>query len=940
MKKSMRILLCVLSLLLVVVLAVACDKTPDEPDTTTEATTQSAPNCDAGHTYEVSEVIKQATCVEAGKQKLKCSVCGDQKEEDIAATGVHTPKSDWEVVLAATCAQDGKQVKKCSVCDAQLEEQTIAATGNHVKGERWETVLVATATAEGRRAQRCTGCGLEMATKSVTALGKEVTVNAGSTTTTVNLASHTAVYDGAVKTKLFSATVNDLANLISSGVTVTTIRNTPVENAVSTEILIGETDRPESAAALALVNGNGFAITVSGNKIAIVGTTPAETIYGVNYFINNYLSGASATLPTSVVGSTTAEEVLSSNSFGHTLVFSDKLDNDKGSDSSKDARDYNCIAADNLANGFATQSGLNVSVFTKKSDANSVADKEILIGEVDRLEFMTFLRTLDANEYGIMVKDGKVMLAAWNTKGMETCVAEFEKLLKDIKTTSGGAKYWNIPDGFYAKGVVSNDWIVDFPRPDEAQNIDFTRSIDANNGSLQFLYTGSGVNATAFEAYCQKLTAAGYTMVTTNTIENSIFRLYVNEAKGTVLNVAYNDYKYAADYFSEEKKAETGKLYVEYEKSIRVTSSPIDSIVTPSGSLINKDTNYVKVADSTMSSVGLEANLVGMCYIIRLEDGSFIVYDGGNSGAYSKIWSILIELHTQAYGSAPSASNPIRVSAWIITHSHTDHFAAFSKFLTEYGKDAAFRMDYLIGSFPAQNTLYATGSRTEDIATLGKEGQIEALQAKVNNGGAGTFKFIEAFSGQRLYFANLEIEVLMTYEDHPASFYHSNDSCTITRLTINSTSATKGATVSGAAEGYKTTALILADANPGQSRYMCAMYGSYMQSDIVQLAHHGNIGCEIELYAAARPTVVLWPHANAIVGQWKDPDKVDEAAHIKVNVFVCHELDSVKYIFSSDTRYCVTLKLTSNGPDYAVYDAFTGNKIVFNKNTIIDKSKN
>ena len=88
------------------------------------------------------------------------------------------------------------------------------------------------------------------------------------------------------------------------------------------------------------------------------------------------------------------------------------------------------------------------------------------------------------------------------------------------------------------------------------------------------------------------------------------------------------------------------------------------------------------------------------------------------------IWNTLEKLHTEAYGSAPSASNPIHVAAWIITHSHTDHKHGAENFLKAYGNSKRFRMDYLIGTFPATSELYSSGGVAQDIAEMGAVGEI------------------------------------------------------------------------------------------------------------------------------------------------------------------------------------------------------------------------
>ena len=58
------------------------------------------------------------------------------------------------------------------------------------------------------------------------------------------------------------------------------------------EILVGETNRKESADALAKLDGkegDAYIVEITGNKIVIVGKTELSTMRGIDYFINNYV---------------------------------------------------------------------------------------------------------------------------------------------------------------------------------------------------------------------------------------------------------------------------------------------------------------------------------------------------------------------------------------------------------------------------------------------------------------------------------------------------------------------------------------------------------------------------------------------------------------------------------------------------------------------------
>ena len=694
--------------------------------------------------------------------------------------------------------------------------------------------------------------------------------------------------------------------------------------AAEKEILVGETNRSESASAKALLDGSGFVISVINNKIAVVGSDDIQTIRAVNYFTEKYLDTNTKISPSeSVVVKADAPNVSLSDAY--TFVFSSKLDDTAGnifeSTSKRDARDYPCVAADDLITYMEI-----VPANRKRATDDNVTELEVLIGEVDREAYSDFAVTLAENEYGILVKGGKVILAGHNNLAIEKCVSSFKELLDLAKNESTWAFY----EGFSIKGIANSDWVIDFTRP-SGEGISLYNTMDCNDDSLQFLYTGTGVNAAAFDTYCAQLISEGYTVLIDNTVENSKFKTLVNNDKGITLHVAYNDFKYESDYVVDDKYS------VDYEKCIRIISAPTSSVDLPTADMVTENRSYTKVANSTLTALGLDHNAVGMSYVIRLEDGSFIIFDGGyySSGIEHVIlWKILENLHTEAYGSAPSEENPIRISAWVITHSHADHFRVFKSFIAKYGSDPLLDLEALVGNFPANNVLWPTGGANGGISTLGAEGAIAEFQGQV----LGGFKYIKVHGGQRLHFANVSAEVLMTYEDHnPIGIQEENDTCTILRLSINTTDAQKGSVTSAASAVNTTTAVFLADAQRYQSRYLCAMYGSYLSSDIVQLAHHGNNGCEIPLYDAIQASVVLWPECNTHVPMYMNPQNLQKGFHYEVDQHVVN-MSTVKYIIASHKDYFTTFDFTEDGPDYDnIYDARTDKALEYDGVMFIKK---
>ena len=80
--------------------------------------------------------------------------------------------------------------------------------------------------------------------------------------------------------------------------------------------------------------------------------------------------------------------------------------------------------------------------------------------------------------------------------------------------------------------------------------------------------------------------------------------------------------------------------------------------------------SYQKTTSSSLTQIGrvdLAISDNGMSYIIQLEDGSFILIDGGNSNITDAVnlFQFMVE-------NTPGDSKPV-IAAWIFSHPHGDH---------------------------------------------------------------------------------------------------------------------------------------------------------------------------------------------------------------------------------------------------------------------------
>ena len=407
------------------------------------------------------------------------------------------------------------------------------------------------------------------------------------------------------------------------------------------------------------------------------------------------------------------------------------------------------------------------------------------------------------------------------------------------------------------------------------------------------------------------MTNAGYDVLFENEIEGSLFTTFVND--DMMLYVAYNAYAHADeehnrdDIMHEEKFA-----YIDYEPSIRVVSSPLDTAYIPDTSLFSPQP-YEKVTESAITAVRLPDGTVGMGYIITLEDGSFIVIDGGYSVADVEMWNALKALHKNIYNVEPSATSPVRVKAWYVTHAHNDHYESFEKLISDHLPIGDLTVEYLVGNFP------------EPSAAYNSSGDVMYMSPKMDyyTDTLG-LKYAKVYTGYTLHFANVELEVLMTFLDHaPTRINNANETCAIPKIYFNDTTTGEA----------KTELLLLGDACVNQGRYLCAMYGDYLKSEMVQLAHHGNVGCEKAIYKLSAPTVIWYPNNSNGFNKYHNPD--NPVFPYNVTNYVMSSLDSVKYVYvsgiqSMPSTSALSLDIKSDGTlDFDVYNPITGEKYTY-----------
>ncbi|MBE6630082.1 MAG: MBL fold metallo-hydrolase [Ruminococcaceae bacterium] len=907
-----------------------------------------------GHSFDAWSTALPSTCSVQGVQTRTCTAC-NREERELLPTAAHTPGL-WETTLSPTCITEGAKQRSCKICNAIVAIEAIAKSA-HQASDTWTVLTQPTAAQNGESARRCVYCQAPVE-KAATAKNGDVAVLTQNIS--IPLVGYSIVYpNGKNSDTTFFSHVTALSDAVKSATGLTLSPKSDATTATK-EILIGLTARAESIAAHNALDGRGFTVRVVGNKIVIVGSDDALTLSAVQYFIRNCLNATGTTL--TLAADATACDLPAlplAGAAGSDFVFvmDADLDNDPlhmyVSDSynnqgySGDGRDYPVYLFEKLLSNVAIRTGVGTAnlTWTTDTDTASASGYELLFGQVDRAECRAFRDELDGNEYGFYITGKKVIVTAHTDAGLELALTAFLRFYDYVISCNGGI----LPQGYREVGsVTTEEWRMDFPRP---TGVTIAHAQHANNHSLQMVYTGTGATAAGFLAYCKTLEDAGYVLVMKNDNPGntgSYFRSYKNEAKNHALYVAYNAFSYeevyknsarAEDHIQGSSPNGTFVPYPmrDYEQCIRVITAPLSSAYLPTDEILQDtyDRTTDKICESSITTVRLVGSSVGMSYILQLEDGRFVIIDGGNNVAANMdkeiLYATLKELHKKSHGSYPTKEDPIHIAAWLITHSHGDHYGNTNAFLKAYVPEGLIKMDYLIGNFPEMSTIYPVGS---DTVWMGQN--VSTLRGYFTSANLTPFTFVKVYTGMTLYFANLKMEILMTYGDHaPYRINNSNDTNTVTKWTIRS-------------DNKDTTWMVLGDSCVYQSRWLCAMWGGssyntstklydggYLQADMVQLAHHGNIGCEIALYKTIRPAIVWFPHNSGAYDNYVNGSNTTSWPY-NVDRFVCRELSTVKFIIVSGNNNAnstdtVTMSFTASGPSTSGSKPFWG--IKYNKST-------
>lgn len=212
-----------------------------------------------------------------------------------------------------------------------------------------------------------------------------------------------------------------------------------------------------------------------------------------------------------------------------------------------------------------------------------------------------------------------------------------------------------------------------------------------------------------------------------------------------------------------------------------------------------------------------------MSYIVTTNTGELIVVDGGLPEDAQHLSDII-------------KSKGGRVSAWLITHPHSDHVGAITKLINEglngITVDGIY-YKYMDMDWYVRNEAYRSQMVADSAAAF------EKLDPAVRHG--------DIKKGDVIEVGNAKIHVL-------------NDPYQFTVNAINNSSVAYRVDING------KRILFLGDMGPEAGESLKnEIPAEELQADYVQMAHHGQYGVNRDVYELIRPKVCMW---NAPAWLW------------------------------------------------------------------------
>lgn len=408
---------------------------------------------------------------------------------------------------------------------------------------------------------------------------------------------------------------------------------------------------------------------------------------------------------------------------------------------------------------------------------------------------------LDIGEYGYLLRENVLMVIGQCDVTLNRALSAFTSAL--TAAAEKGTLTLKLPES--GVSFRYDGWLQGVPRIGKA----FSSVYDCGNQTYQLLYRNTDAAA------CDELEGLlgaqeGYSRSQGGTLGENRFATYVCPG------------------------GEVSYLYQPSAKTLRVVCQSyaehyvgIPSVEPETGYTKTGETQFALLPLNYEASCANPSDCSGFSAVMTLEDGRFIIIDGGYAADADGLYNYLSDHNRRTDG--------ITVAAWILTHAHGDHIGCFKQFAKDYG--ARVTVSCLITNALPENVKPTAEANSSDLARA--EGFCGAF--------AGETQIIKMHAGQRAWFCNVEMQMLFTQETlHPARVQYLNETSTVFMLRAGGQNI-----------------LITADCELQETDALVRLWGDALKSDFYQINHHGYSGVTNALIRAVDPTVALWPTSEA-----------------------------------------------------------------------------
>jgi beta-lactamase superfamily II metal-dependent hydrolase len=621
------------------------------------------------------------------------------------------------------------------------------------------------------------------------------------------------------------------------------------------EILIGLTTRVESIEATDNLDDYSYHIGITESKVIITAKNAYLLDRAVEHFCELFVTSENAdasyeartlSLPASLSYTHTERILVLSNASvtPYALIYPAGAD------------ERLLSAIDRLCGFFYYLTGATLPVY---SDAQSVESgdnvTEILIGATNRHASVLAGVRLGPADWAVTTAGKRLVVHGGSTnpicEAIDRLIDELYKLSEQQNPKSNSDGYDPRPLLCYPEETA----LAGINAPDIPSLTGYTEI-----GESAYMLYRTGCNAEDLAAYLSTLTASGY-------------KLHQQRAVGALS---------AATLYSDNEILNV--TFSLTDNTLRVAVDPRTESALPP--IVEKHhQGRTNVEPLFIQLGGMDALYLtkdcGMSYVVRLTDGTFIVVDGGwtDSAIAKQLYNALGEHNVLG-------EKPV-IRCWIFTHAHVDHIGAFKTFTEKYADKV--ELQSVSYSFPTSAQAQIHGGRSVVR-------EIEAFRGYIAQYGEDVTVY-KARTGQLYEFADCSLEMLFSLEDYeqPKRLTNFNDSSLVFAMTLSD------------AQGTSQRFMMLGDCSVASAAILVARYGNYLQSDVVQVAHHGYDGGTAALYDAVSAAVVFWP-CPLYNPQKPSSKRFDDPKWSKVTrVMLGQEYAKVLYVSGSGS-VCVTLE--------------------------------